>query len=165
MQIITNTVWGTCMKHVFLLIALLIAGTAYAIDVPESVITNGLQDKFPIVKGDFELTNPQISLLDGKGLFCAVAKPKSAKSGIDFCATFIPKWRKDSATLHISKPNITSLKMPGVADSELDWTKKLLNKVVMPQLENFQLYKADNFIGKQVTSVKVKLGYLDVSFW
>ena len=52
---------------------------------------------------------------------------------------------------------------PGVKEKDIELLKALVNQAVLPRLEGVEVYRTDNFIGKQITEVKVLPGRLDIS--
>ena len=48
-------------------------------------------------------------------------------------------------------------------EKDIELLKALVNQAVLPRLEGVEVYRTDNFIGKQITEVKVLPGRLDIS--
>jgi hypothetical protein len=59
---------------------------------------------------------------------------------------------------------VTSLSVPGVDVQQIDLVMMLANQSVLRALEGIELYRADDAIGKQISSVKVMQGKLDLEF-
>jgi len=75
-----------------------------------------------------------------------------------------PAWRKETGTLLASMMTMTTLNAPGVSEKDIGLIKVILNQVILPGLEGIEVYKADNFIGKQISWVKVLPGKLEMGF-
>jgi hypothetical protein len=58
---------------------------------------------------------------------------------------------------------LTSLNAPGVSPNDIELLKAIVNQVVLPRMEGIEVYKVDNFIGKQISDLKVMPGKLDLS--
>jgi len=113
---------------------------------------------------DIQLLNPKVSLRDGYATFCAVARSKAFTSDVEFCADMTPKWRQETGSLLATKMALVSLSAAGVYDKHIELVKMIANQILLPGLEGIEVYRAEDFIGKQISSVKVMPGKLDLSF-
>jgi hypothetical protein len=75
-----------------------------------------------------------------------------------------PKWRQETGSLLATKMALVSLNAPGVNPQNTELLKMLVNQVVLPGLEGIEVYKADNFIGKQIAWLKVFPGKVEMGF-
>ncbi len=154
------------MKHFVVASAALLVSTAVcAFEVSERVLNQFVESKLSEKKySDLHLTSPNVTLLEGYATFCAVARPKIYPRDINFCANLTPKWRQETGSLLATKMLLTSLSVPGVDGQQIELVKMLANQSVLPALEGVELYRADDAIGKQVSSVRVTPGKLDLDF-
>lgn len=142
-------------------VALLLSTTVLAYDVSETMLNQFVETRLAEKKySDLHLTSPNVTLLDGYAVFCAVARPSIYPIEITFCANLTPKWRQETGSLLATKMSLISLTAPGVDAQQIELVKMLANQGVLPALEGVELYRADNAIGKQVSSVKVRPGKL-----
>jgi hypothetical protein len=154
------------MKHYAFAIATLLASTVVpAFDVSENTLNQFVESKLSEKKySDLHLTSPKITLQDGYATFCAAARPKIYPRDISFCAHLTPKWRKETGSLLATRMLVTSLSVPGVDVQQIELVRMLANRSVLPALEGIELYRADDAIGKQISSVTVMQGKLDLEF-
>lgn len=154
------------MKHFVAASAALLVSTAvFAFEVSESTLNQFVESKLAEKKySDLRLTSPSVTLLEGYATFCAVARPKIYPRDINFCANLTPQWRQETGSLLATKMLLTSLSVPGVDVEHVELVKMLANQSVLPALEGVELYRAEDAIGKQVSSIRVTPGKLDVDF-
>ena len=131
-----------------------------ALELSESTINAGLVLGFPRTIKGVELTAPAAHFEEGRAEFCATAQPKWIGRSVDFCAKFDPVWDASSAQLNASNMELTKLSAQGISPKTSDLLKVGLNKEVLPYLNGIKIYKSENWIGKQLKTVKVKPGAL-----
>lgn len=113
---------------------------------------------------DPQFLNPRVSLFDGYATICAKVHSALFPKDVDFCADMTPVWRQETGSLLASKMAMTALNAPDVSKKDIGLVKVILNQVILPGLEGIEIYKADNFIGKQIAWVKVLPGKLEMGF-
>lgn len=144
---------------------LLVATSAVAIEISESMLNQFVESKLSEKKySELHLTSPKVTLLDGYATFCASARPKVYPRDINFCANLTPKWRQDTGALLATKMYLVSLNVPGVDAQQIELVKVVANQGLLPSLQGIEIYRADNAMGKQISSVKVMPGKLDLDF-
>ncbi len=153
------------MKTVPVVLSLLFGSfSAQAIDISESTLNNFVAQKLAEKQHrDVQVLDPKISLLDGHATFCATVRAKLIPGDVDLCANMTPQWRPATGSLHATRMALVSLSAPGVKEKDIELLKALVNQAVLPRLEGVEVYRTDNFIGKQITEVKVLPGRLDIS--
>lgn len=151
-------------KCLAVLLGSLSAFSAYALEVPESLVSKYVETKLPKSIAGVQLSAPKVTLLDGNATFCALARPKLIPKDFEFCTNLIPQWRKETGSLLGTNMSLVSLNAQGITDKHLDMVKNVVNQSVLPALEGIEIYKTDSFIGKRVSAIKVKPGKLDLSF-
>ena len=154
------------MKYQFLVFALLLAigSPARAIEISESTlnafVTRRLAEKPP---RDVEVLAPKVSLREGYATLCATVRARLLPSDVDLCANMTPVWRRETGSLLATHMAITSLTAPGLREKDVELMRSVLNQTLLPRLEGMELYRADDFIGKQISTVKVMPGKIDIS--
>jgi hypothetical protein len=148
----------------FSILAGLVALPASALEIPESAVGKYVEMKLPKSVAGIQLMAPKVTLLDGHATFCAIARPKLFPKDVEFCCNLTPQWRQETVLLLGTNMSLMSLNAPGLSEKQIETTKKLVNGTVLPALEGIEIYKADNFIGRRVSAVKIKPGKLDLSF-
>ena len=113
---------------------------------------------------DPQFLSPKVSLLDGYATICAKVRSAVFPRDVDFCADMTPMWRQETGSLLASKMAMTTLNAPGVSEKDIGLVKVILNQIILPGLDGIEVYKADNFIGKQISWVKVLPGKLEMGF-
>jgi len=153
------------MKLLLLIPTLLLAcSSAFAIDISEEMLNKFVAQKLAEKRQrDVQVLDPKITLLDGFATICAKVRAKVIAHDVDFCADMTPKWRQDTGSLLATRMALVSLNAPGVGEKDVELLKAIVNQVVLPRLEGVEVYKADNFIGKQISTLKVLPGRLDIS--
>jgi hypothetical protein len=144
--------------------SVVLASPVHALEVTESVVSKYVDMKLPKSVAGVQLMAPKVTLLDGHATFCAIARPKLFPKDVEFCSKLTPQWRQETASLLGTNMSLTSLNAPGLSEKHLETTKKLVNGTVLPALEGIEIYKADNFVGRRVSAIKIKPGKLDLSF-
>ena len=154
------------MKHVLVASAVFLASaSAGAFEVSEATLNQYVQQRLAEKSSrDVQIRNQKISLLDGFATVCATAHAKALARDVDFCADMTPKWRQETGSLLATKMALVSLNSPGVNTQHIELLKLLVNQVVLPGLEGVEIYKADDFIGKQISWLKVLPGKVDMGF-
>ena len=138
--------------------------SASAIEISEQMLNNYVAQKLAEKPPrDVQVLNPKITLLDGYATICARIRAKVIPNDVDFCADMTPKWRPESGSLLATRMALVSLNAPGVREKDVELLKVVVNQVVLPRLEGVEVYKADNFIGEQISALKVLPGKLDLS--
>ena len=153
------------MKLLEFIPALFLAcSSAFAIDISEETLNTYVAQKLSEKRQrDVQVVNPKITLLDGYATICARVRAKIIANDVDFCADMTPKWRQETGALLATRMTLVSLNAPGVSEKDVELLKTIVNQVVLPRLEGVEVYKADNFIGKQISALKVLPGRLDIS--
>lgn len=153
------------MKSLLLIPALFLAcSSAFAIDISEAMLNKFVAQKLAEKRlRDVQVLDPKITLLDGYATICAKVRAKLITQDIDFCADMTPKWRQETGSLLATRMVLVSLNAPGVNEKDVELLKAIVNQVVLPRLEGIEVYKADDFIGKQISALKVLPGRLDIS--
>ena len=153
------------MKLLVLIPALFLAcSSAFAIDISEDTLNKYVTQKLSEKRQrDIQVLDPKITLLDGYATLCARERAKIIANDVDFCADMTPKWRQETGSLLATRMTLVSLNAPGVSEKDVELLKAIVNQVVLPRLEGVEVYKADNFIGKQISALKVLPGRLDIS--
>ena len=144
---------------------LLCAGAAAAFEISESALNDYVaQGLARRSTRDVQLLNAKVTLHDGYTNFCASVASPFLKRPVDFCADVTPVWRAESGSLLATKMALVSLDAPGVREKDVELVKSLVNQLVLPGLDGVEVYRADSFIGKQVSWLKVLPGRLELGF-
>ena len=153
------------MKHSpYALILLLACVSAGAMEISEQQLNTFVAQKLAETRlRDVQVLDPRIALLNGYATICARVRTRLLPGDVDFCADMTPQWRPETGSLHATHMALVSFNAPGVGAKEGELLKSLVNQVVLPRLEGVEMYKADNFIGKQISALKVLPGRLDIS--
>ena len=142
----------------------LAASSALAIEVSEEMLNTyvkqGLSER---VNRNIQIVNPKVALLEGYATICATVSNKAFPKDVDFCADMTPRWRQETGSLLATRMALVSLNAPGVTAENIELLKTIMNQVILPGLDGVELYKADNFIGKQISGLKVMPGKLDLA--
>jgi len=147
------------------LTAFLASAAAGAFEVSEDMLNQYVQQKLAEKTGrDLQVVNQKIMLLDGFATICATVHARAFARDVDFCADMTPTWRQETGSLLATKMALVSLNAPGVNAQHIELVKMLVNQVVLPGLEGVEVYRADNFIGKQISWLKVLPGKVDMGF-
>ncbi len=151
----------------FLLLALTMfftAASALAIEISEEMLNRYVeQGVAERLNRDIHVLNPKVSLLDGYATICATVRTKAFPKEVDFCADMTPKWRQETGSLLATKMALVSLNAPGINQKNIELVKLIVNQIVLPGLEGVEVYRVDNFIGKQISALKVMPGRLDLA--
>ncbi len=147
-----------------LLLVVGVSGNASALEISESTLNSALSLMFPRDIKGFHVTNPKIELKDKVANFCAIAQPKIFPRNMYFCTTFVPQWRQETGSLHASNISITSFTMDGIDGRKIESAKAGLNQIVLPMLDGMQIYQANSWIGRRVSSVTVQPGKVVLGF-
>ncbi len=151
----------------FALIFSCLSSSALAVEIPETLlnqyVAQRLAEREQKGRRDVSVRNPQIFLKDGYATLCANMKAKVLAQAVDFCANMTPQWRQETGSLLATKMSLISLNAPGMGEAEVALLKQIVNQVVLPKLEGTEVYKADDFIGKQVSDLKVLPGKLVIT--
>lgn len=156
---------GRWRSQALVLLALLCGSfSAQAIDISESTLNNFVAQKLAEKQHrDVQVLDPKITLLDGYATFCTTVRAKVIPGDVALCADMTPVWQQETGSLHATRMALVSLSAPGVKAKDVELLKVLVNQAVLPRLEGVEIYRTDNFIGKQITGVKVLPGRLDIS--
>lgn len=155
------------MKHFLVASAVFLASaSAGAFEVSEETLNQYVQQRLTEKPGrDVQIRHQKISLLEGFATVCATVHAKALARDVDFCADMTPRWRQETGSLLATKMALVSLNAPGVINAQqIELVKLLVNQVVLPGLEGVEIYKADDFIGKQISWLKVRPGKVDMGF-
>jgi hypothetical protein len=143
---------------------LLVSASALAIEISESMLNTYVAQKLAEKRQrDVHVLDPKITLLDGYATICAKVRAKVFAQDIDFCANMTPAWRQETGSLLATRMALVSLNAPGVKEKDVELLKAIVNQAVLPRLEGTEVYKTDDFIGKQISGLKVLPGKLDIS--
>ena len=155
------------MKCLILFLALFgLSTAASAFEVSEEMLNKFVEQKLAEKNNrDIQLLNPKVTLLDGFASICSTVHTKVLANDVDFCAHMTPKWRQETGSLLATRMSLVSLNAPGVSGKNIEMLKMMVNQLVLPGLEGIEVYRAENFIGRQISSVKVMPGKLDLSYW
>lgn len=139
---------------------------AYAFEVSEEMLNQYVQQRLFEKKArrNVQILNQKVSLLNGFATICATVHARALAQDVDFCADMTPKWRQETGSLLATKMVLASLNAPGVDVQQIELLKNLLNQIVLPGLEGVEVYRADNFIGKQISWLKVLPGKVTMGF-
>lgn len=154
----------TFAKPLFALALLIAAGSAAAIEVSEEMVNRYVAQKLAEKRSrDVQVLDPKVSLLDGHASICARLRAKAVPGDVDFCADMTPKWRQETGSLLATRMTLVSFSAPGVGEQDVELIKAIVNQVVLPRFEGFEVYKVDGYIGRQISDLKVLPGRLDIS--
>jgi hypothetical protein len=146
--------------------AILVSVNASAFEISEATLNAYVEQKLAEKPNrEVKFVNPKISLFEGFATICATAQSRFLPRDADFCANMTPMWRKETGALLATKMALVSLNAPGVSEKNVEFLRMMLNQIVLPRLEGVEIYKTDNFMGKQLSAIKVLPGKLDLSFW
>lgn len=153
------------MKHFLVAsVAALLSTSVFAFEISEGMLNGFLETKLAEKRfSDLQLTSPKLSLQNGYATFCTGAHPRVYPKDIHFCANLTPLWRQATGSLLATRMSLVSLDVPGVDAQQLELVKALLNQGILPGLDGIEIYKANNAIGKQISSITVMPGWLDLS--
>lgn len=152
-------------RYVVAITALLVSTALHAFEVSEVMLNQFVASELARNKyRDLHLSSPDVRLLDGYATFCAVTRPAVYPRDIHFCANLTPKWRQETGALLATRLLLVSLNVPGVDAQQVELVRVLANQAVLPVLEGVELYRTDEAIGKQVSSVTVLPGKLVLDF-
>lgn len=150
-------------KKIFALFALGVTTLpAHAILISEAMVNSFVTGKFPKITHGVEISSPRISLKEGKAEFCAQAHFPLVPKPVDFCTSLVPLWDPKMGSLRANQLALTSMNAEGFPQRYQETMKRVVNEVAMPALDGTEIYKNDGFIAKQVSSIKVQPGFLDV---
>lgn len=153
------------MKRLLVSLAFaLSASTVFAIELSEEMVNNYVEQGLAKKSNrDVQLLNPKVSLLDGYATLCSTVRTRFFPRDVEFCADMTPTWRQETGSLLATKMALVSLNAPGVSEKDIELVKMIVNQVILPRLEGVEVYKADSFIGKQISGLTVLPGKLDLS--
>lgn len=144
---------------------LLCAGASAAFEISESALNDYVAQAIARkATRDVQLLSPKVTLQDGYAKLCASLASSFLKRPVDFCADVTPVWRAESGSLHATKMALVSLDAPGVREKDIELLKSLVNQLVLPGLDGVEVYRADSFIGKQLSWLTVLPGRLELGF-
>ena len=153
------------MKRLLCIPVLFLFGaSAFAIEISESMLNSYVAQKLAEKRQrDVHVLDPKITLLDGYATICAKVRAKVLAQDIDFCANMTPTWRQETGSLLATRMALVSLNAPGISEKDVELLKAIVNQAVLPRRQGTEVYKADDFIGKQISALKVLPGRLDIS--
>ncbi len=153
------------MKRLLVATAFAIAASsALAIEISEAMLNDYVKQALAEkANRDIQILKPKVSLLEGYATICAQVHTKVFARDVEFCADMTPRWRQETGSLLATRMSLTSLNAPGVSPKDIELLKAIVNQVVLPRMEGVEVYKLDNFIGKQISDLKVMPGKLDLS--
>jgi len=153
------------MKRLLVATTLALSASAVgAIEISEAMLNGYVKQALAgKTNREIQILNPKVALLEGYATICAQVHTKVFARDIEFCADMTPKWRQETGSLLATRMSLTSLNAPGVSPKDIELLKAIVNQVVLPGMEGIEVYKVDNFIGKQISDLKVMPGKLDLS--
>lgn len=153
------------MKRVLVaLVLVLSSSTLLAIEVSEETVNKYVEQGLAKrANRKVQILNPKVTLLDGFATLCGTVHAKAYPKDVDFCADMTPKWQQETGSLLATKMTLVSLSAPGVSSKDIELLKLIMNQGILPRMEGIEIYKADDFIGKQISGLTVLPGKLDIS--
>jgi hypothetical protein len=152
-------------KTIFTLLTML-SMNAYAISLPvtESMVNSQVIKSFPKTIKKIELSNPKITLLNGKSIICMDGVPRIMflQKPFKMCASFKPSWNEKESRLEATHMNLMEMNIDGVGNVPASLKGILSETVVM--LEPLVLYKSDSWLTKQISSIEVEQGMMYLKF-
>ena len=149
----------------FLFIFFLSGGPALALELSEEMLNQYVRQKITEkTPRDIQVLDQKISLQDGFATICATIYTKVFQRNLDFCADMTPKWQQGTGSLHATKMSLISLNISEIHAQDVEWLKILINRAVLPGLEGVEIYRADNFIGEQISWLKIVPGKVSMGF-
>jgi hypothetical protein len=152
-------------KTIFTLLTML-SVNAYAISLPisEAMVNSQVVKSFPKTIKKIELSNPKITLLDGKSIICMDGVPRIMflQKPFKMCASFKPNWNEKEARLEATHMELMEMNIEGVGNVPASLKGILSETVVM--LEPLVLYKSDSWFTKQISSIEVEKGIMYLKF-
>lgn len=152
-------------KTIFALITML-SMNAYAVSLPvtEGMLNSQVEKTFPRTIKKVELTNPKITLLDGKSIICMDGVPRIMflQKPFKMCASFKPQWNAKESRLEATHMELTSIDIQGVGNIPPS-LKRILGEVLV-MIEPLPLYKSDFWLTKQISSIEVEKGLMYIKF-
>ncbi|MBK7357019.1 MAG: hypothetical protein IPL29_11010 [Propionivibrio sp.] len=146
------------------MVCVLSSSTVFAVEISEDMVNKYVEQGLAKrANRKVQILNPKVTLLEGFATLCATVHAKAYPKDVDFCADMTPKWRQETGSLLATKMTLVSLNAPGVSDKDIELVKLIVNQGVLPRLEGTEIYRADGFIGKQISGVTVLPGKLDLS--
>ena len=140
------------------------ASSAFGIEISEEMLNQYVeQEVAKKANGDIQILDPKVSLQDGYATICAKVHTKVLPKNVEFCADMTPKWRQETGALLATKMVLISLNAPGVRSQDIELVKAIVNQGILPGLDGIEIYRTDNFIGKQISGLKIMPGKLDLS--
>lgn len=152
-------------RLLFAALALWASSAASAFTVGQEAVNEFVRQRLAqSVSRDLQVLNPRVALLEGKASICATVYARLLPNEVDFCAELTPQWRPATGSLLATKMVLVSLAAPGYNPHDIELLKSLVNQIVLPGLEGVEVYRADNFIGQQISWLRVSPGQIDFGF-
>jgi len=143
---------------------ILTASSAFGIEISEEMLNRYVeQEVAKKANRDVQILDPKVVLQDGYATICAKVHTRLFPKDAEFCADMTPKWRQETGALLATKMMLISLNAPGVRSQDIELVKAIVNQAILPGLDGIEVYRADNFIGKQISGLKIMPGKLDLS--
>lgn len=154
------------IKRFFVAIIACTSINAFSISIPitESIVNVYVSESFPKTVKKIELSNPQITLIEGKSIICLEGIPKIMFLYNKFktCSSFKPVWNKKESRLEATQFEIINLTIKDIG-SVPSALRVIMNEVLIG-VEPLILYKADQWFLKQVNSIEINKGILYLKY-
>ncbi len=154
------------MKKIIFAVLSAFSINAYAISLPvtESMVNSKVAQAFPKTIKKIELTNPQITLLNGKSILCMDGIPRIMflENQFKVCASFKPHWNQKDVRLEATNLELMEINIKDVG-SVPSSLKGIISEVLF-SIEPLVLYKSDSWFLKQVSSIEVEKGILYLKY-
>lgn len=154
------------MKKLFVAIIACTSINAFAISIPitESMVNSRVSESFPKTVKKVELSNPQITLMEGKSILCLEGIPRIMflDKAFKSCASFKPFWNEKESRLEATHLELIDLTITEVGS--VPSVLRILMSEVLIGIEPLVLYKADSWFLKQVSSIEVTKGMMYLKY-
>lgn len=154
------------MKKILFLICALFSMNAFAISIPitEGMLNAQVSNSFPKTIKKVELSNPQITLMNGKSILCMDGIPRVMflEKAFKTCASFKPVWNEKESRLEATNLEILDLEVKDVGS--LPPALKFLVTEVISGIEPLVLYKADSWLFKQISAIEIEKNMIYLKF-
>jgi hypothetical protein len=152
-------------KTIFALLTIL-STNAYAISIPvtEGMVNSQVEKTFPKTIKKVELSNPKITLLDGRSIICMDGVPRIMflQKPFKMCASFKPNWNAKESRLEATHMELMNVDIQGVGNIPSS-LKGILSEVLV-MIEPLSLYRSDSWLTKQITAIEVEKGVMYLKF-
>jgi hypothetical protein len=154
------------MKKIIFAFLTMFSLNAFAMSIPvtEGMVNSKVSGAFPKTVKKIELSNPQITLLEGKSVLCMDGVPRIMflDKPFKFCASFKPAWNEKEARLEATHLELMNMDINGVGNVPSS-LRVILNEVLVG-IEPLVLYKSDSWFLKQISTIEVEKGMMYLKF-